>query len=159
MSSMASANLWEVDTETAYQLTKKATALAGRSSFHHWWDTFHCISCIASGRYEEAIKFGESAARVTLNFRPLLRYLLALYAHMWNREKMWDMVVALKRLEPDFSLDKFKFDESYPVRTLRRANLLLLQSKSHNSLAFLTCCANAVFKRGDSAWHWKMRQK
>ncbi len=124
MSSMASANMWEGDTETAYELTKKATALAGRSSFHHWWDTFHCISCIASGRYDEAIKFGESAARVTPNFRPPLRHLLALYAHMGEREKMWDMVAALKRLEPDFSLDKFKFDETYPVRTLRRANLL-----------------------------------
>ena len=62
--------MWEGDTETAYNLTKKATALAGRSSFLHWWDTFHCISCIASGRYEEAIQFGESAARVTPNFRP-----------------------------------------------------------------------------------------
>lgn len=124
MSSMASANMWEGDTETAYNLTKKATALAGRSSFHHWWDTFHCISCIASGRYEEAIQFGESAARVTPNFRPPLRHLLALYAHMGDREKMWDMVAALQRLEPDFSLDKFKYDESYPVRTLRRAKLL-----------------------------------
>ena len=124
MSSMASANMWEGDTETAYQLTKKATALAGRSSFHHWWDTFHCISCIASGRYDEAIKFGESAARVTPNFRPPLRHLLALYAHMGDLEKMWDMVAALKRLEPDFSLEKFKYDQSYPVRTLRRANLL-----------------------------------
>ena len=124
MSSMASANMWEGDTETAYQLTKKATALAGRSSFHHWWETFHCISCIASGRFEEAIQFGESVTRATPNFRPPLRHLLALYAHMGEREKMWDMVKALKRLEPDFSLDKFKYDESYPVRTLRRANLL-----------------------------------
>ena len=124
MSSMASANMWEGNTETAYQLTKKATNLAARSSFHHWWDTFHCISCIASGRYDEAIQFGESAARVTPNFRPPLRHLLALYAHMADREKMWEMVAALKRLEPDFSLDKFKFDETYPVRTLRRANLL-----------------------------------
>jgi tetratricopeptide (TPR) repeat protein len=124
MSSMASANMWEGDTETAYELTKKATTLAGRSSFHHWWDTFHCISCIASGRFDEAILFGESAARVTPNFRPPLRHLLALYAHMGDREKMWEMVSALKRLEPDFSLDKFKFDETYPVRTLRQANLL-----------------------------------
>lgn len=124
MSSLASANMWEGDAENAYQLTKKATALAGRSSFHHWWDTFHCISCIASGRFDEAIQFGESAARATPNFRPPLRHLLALYAHTGEREKMWDMVAALKRLEPDFSLDKFKFDETYPVRTLRRANLL-----------------------------------
>ncbi|WGI21383.1 transcriptional regulator [Amylibacter sp. IMCC11727] len=124
LSSLASANMWEGDAETAYQLTKKATDLAGRSSFHHWWDTFHCISCIASGRYEEAIQFGESAARVTPNFRPPLRHLLALYAHMGDRENMWKMVAALKRLEPDFSLERFKFDETYPVRTLRRANLL-----------------------------------
>ncbi len=48
---------------------------------------------------------------------------------MGDREKMWDMVAALQRLEPDFSLDKFKYDESYPVRTLRRAKLLNFSTK------------------------------
>ncbi|WP_188670158.1 hypothetical protein [Neptunicoccus cionae] len=124
MVSLASANMWDGDSEAAYALTKKATSVAGRSSFHHWWDTFHCISCIASGRYEEAIRFGESARKTAPNFRPPLRHLLALFAHTGEREKMHIVADQLKRLEPDFSLERFKSDEAYPVRTLRHANLL-----------------------------------
>lgn len=124
MVSLASANMWDGDSEAAYALTKMATSVAGRSSFHHWWDTFHCISCIASRRFDEAIKFGESATKAAPNFRPPLRHLLALYAHTGQHEKMHLVAERLKRLEPGFSLDKFKSDEAYPVRTLRHARLL-----------------------------------
>lgn len=131
MVSLASANMWHGDSEVAYNLTKKATTLAGRSSFHHWWDTFHCISCIASRRFDEAIKFGESAMQAAPNFRPPLRHLLALYAHTGQRTKMHQMVEILSKLEPDFSLDRFKEDETYPVRTLRLAGLLDFPTELH----------------------------
>jgi tetratricopeptide (TPR) repeat protein len=130
MVSLASANMWHGESEAAYALTKRATTLAGRSSFHHWWDTFHCISCIASGRFDEAIRYGESATKAAPNFRPPLRHLLALYAHTKQGEKMKSVIARLQRLEPDFSLEKFQRDDSYPVRTLRLANLLNFKTDS-----------------------------
>lgn len=124
MVSLASANMMAGDMETAYKLTKRATEVAARSSFHHWWDTFHCISCIASKRYDEAIASGERASARAPHFRPPLRHLLALYAHTGDRVKMDEMMRRLRFLEPDFSLDRFQNDERYPVRTLRLAGLL-----------------------------------
>ncbi|MEM7441170.1 MAG: hypothetical protein AAF393_16355 [Pseudomonadota bacterium] len=124
MVSLASANMMAGDMEAAYKLTKRATEVAARSSFHHWWDTFHCISCIASDRFDEAIISGERASARAPHFRPPLRHLLALYAHTGNMEKMEDMMSRLQFLEPDFSLERFTQDERYPVRTLRKAGLL-----------------------------------
>ena len=124
MVSLASANMLAGDTDMAYKLTRRATEVAARSSFHHWWDTFHCISCIASGKYEEAIVAGERASARAPHFRPPLRHLLALYAHTRQQEKMDRVLQRLRMLEPDFSLDRFTQDDRYPVRTLRMAGLL-----------------------------------
>lgn len=124
MVSLASANMMLGDQSSAYKLTKRATEVAARSSFHHWWDTFHCISCIASGNFEEAIQAGERASSAARFFRPPLRHLLALYAHTGQHEKMHRTVRRLQMIEPDFSLDRFQNDERYPVRTLRMAGLL-----------------------------------
>lgn len=124
MVSMASARMMSGDMEAAYKLTKRATEVAARSSFHHWWDTFHCISCIASRRFDEAIVAGERASARAPHFRPPLRHLLALYAHTRQPEKMERVVNRLKMLEPGFSLERFQQDERYPVRTLRIAGLL-----------------------------------
>ena len=37
---------------------------------------------------------------------------------------MEQAIARLQRLEPDFSLERFREDERYPVRTLRMAGLL-----------------------------------
>lgn len=124
MVSLASANMMTGRSDAAYALTKRATEVAARSSFHHWWDTFHCISCIASHKFDEAILSGERAALRAPHFRPPLRHLLALYAHTGQQEKMETAIHKLEFLEPDFSLERFQQDDRYPVRTLRMAGLL-----------------------------------
>lgn len=124
MVSMASARMLAGDTEAAYRLTRRAAEIAARSSFRHWWDTFHCISCIASRRFDEAIEAGERASARAPHFRPPLRHLLALYIHTGQREKMEQVRRRLALLEPGFSMERFTQDERYPVRTLRRVGLL-----------------------------------
>ncbi|MEM9852383.1 MAG: hypothetical protein AAF761_10355, partial [Pseudomonadota bacterium] len=124
MSTLASAEMWMGNLGRAYDLTQRASDIARRSTFHHWWDTFHCISCIASGKFDEAIAAGERARSAAPHFRPPLRHLLALYAHKNEHEKVDQIRNRLRILEPDFSMERFRTDETYPVRTLRLAGLL-----------------------------------
>ncbi len=108
----------------AYRLSSIGRRIAERSQFRHWWDLNHCIVCTATGRHEEAIAAGTSAAMLVPDFRPAQRHLIALHAASGNTRAALKAAATLARAEPDFTLDRMLNDPDYPVRTLRGMGLL-----------------------------------
>ena len=124
LQSLASAEMLTGHADLAYDLSRRARSYADRSRFRHWWDSHHCVVCMATGRLEEAAAAGEAAAAAAPSLRPVHRHLLALYAQRGDLEDAERMRQALTRIEPGFSLDRMLGDPDYPVRTLRRTGLL-----------------------------------
>ncbi len=110
--------------QEGYEASRRASMGVMHAKNRHWWDTFHCIASIANGHYNEAIRAGERAVAVAPSFRAAHRHLLPLYASNGSVSKARSTVDALILLEPDFTLERFRNDPEYPVRTLRNTPLM-----------------------------------
>ncbi len=108
----------------AYRASAKAQRIASKSRYRHWWDIFHCISSISVNRYDEAILAGEKATLHAPSFRAPYRHLLPLYAHARQGQKARNSAARLRNLEPNFSILRLRGDHDYPVRTLRKTELI-----------------------------------
>lgn len=112
--------------EQALQTAQHGAQLAQSSSFLHWWESLAGMAYIGLGQYDDAIAVYESARARAPSFRPPLRNLLFLYLKRGDQEKAMRTLEDLRRLEPDFTLDRARNDPDYPVETMRRANFLKL---------------------------------
>ena len=82
-----------------------------------------CVTAVRCDRLEAAVRFAETAHELSPRFKAPLRFLAALRFHLHDEAGAAKALVALKALEPDFSLDLMASD-SYPLATLRSAGLL-----------------------------------
>ena len=105
-------------------LSLRAREIARYSPFRHWWDLYHCITCVANDHSELAIEAAEAAVRQAPFFRPAYRHLVALYAQQGRFDRAIKIAERLERIEPGFTLDRLVNDDTYPVRTLRTKGLL-----------------------------------
>ena len=110
--------------DTALQASVYAANLASRSSSAHWFDTLAGLSSITAGDIAQAIEHLERAHARAPYFRAPMRHLLCLYAAEPARDRAIAMARKLRAVEPDFDIMRVLEDESYPVLTLRRSNLL-----------------------------------
>lgn len=110
--------------DEAYDHARHAQALASHSQHSFWWDLQSALSAAVTGRIEEAITLAERCVALAPNFKPPLRYLIALYATKNELEKASKKVEHLIRLEPDFSPDRLANDPAYPVSLMRQNRLL-----------------------------------
>ncbi|MEL7229350.1 MAG: hypothetical protein AAGK38_05515 [Pseudomonadota bacterium] len=124
LQSISMAQMAADDVETAYETSLRSQRIAGQSSHGHWWNTCHALTCLATGRFEEAVTLAEMAMRRMPAFRPPLRALLALYGADERSHDFSVILARLKAAEPDFSVERFLTDPNYPVRTLRKSGLL-----------------------------------
>ncbi|WP_306131461.1 transcriptional regulator [Roseivivax marinus] len=108
----------------AMALSLRAREIARYSPFRHWWDLYHCITCVANDHSELAIEAAEAAVRQAPFFRPAYRHLVALYAQQGRFDRAIKIAERLERIEPGFTLDRLVNDDTYPVRTLRTKGLL-----------------------------------
>ena len=88
-----------------------------------WWYMRCCVTAVRCDRLEAAVRFAETAHELSPRFKAPLRFLAALRFHLHDEAGAAKALVALKALEPDFSLDLMASD-SYPLATLRSAGLL-----------------------------------
>ncbi|TCD15262.1 transcriptional regulator [Oricola cellulosilytica] len=135
LQAIAMADMLTGDKEQAYHLSRRSHQIAGASRYGHWWDLFHSLACISSGRYEEAVRLAESAVRRAPQFRPPLRNLIALYAHLGKPEEALRVRNRLMKIETGFSITRFLEDDKYPNRTVRLAGLLDLSRGSMRTLS------------------------
>lgn len=109
--------------EEAHRAALRARTLAASLPQTSWWDMVCCLTATVSGRYDDAIRFGEVARDLAPTFKPPLRYLAALYFQRGDAEQAARHFQKLKDLEGDFSLDLLR-SETYPVASLRRTPLI-----------------------------------
>lgn len=81
------------------------------------------VAMMRAGDLSAATRHLEAVHRFAPDNRPALRFLAALRYAQRDEEGTVHALLALRRLEPDFSLDLMRSDE-YPVDSLRRLGLL-----------------------------------
>lgn len=118
---LSSATSYVGDVASAYRSALKARSLAFLSPHRFWWDNQIFGPALLSGRLEEARKYAESSLAGNPHFRSNLRYLIAIYASEGESEKALQMAEELKKLEPDFSIDRLLRDKEYPASLLHRS--------------------------------------
>jgi len=121
---LANAKLYSGEYENAYDAAKRAQRLSQHSPFRFWSDFQVSLIAAVTGRFEEAILFGELSAALAPNFRPPLRYLTALYSSRNETASTKRVASRLKTIEPDFTMDQIISNTDYPVSLMRRQNLL-----------------------------------
>ncbi len=122
--SLAHVQLYSGEVASAHAAAKMAQGLAAGSTLRFWTDFLMALIDAVTGRTDEAIRRAELSASLSTNFRPPLRYLIALYAMRDQRESAVRSGRRLKAIEPDFSVDRLISDSSYPVSMMRRAGLI-----------------------------------
>ncbi len=126
--SVCSGALYDDDLASARAAAVRGWTIAKHSPRRFWWDLQVAAVALVSGDLRTAKKFFEDASRDRPEFRPPLRYLVALNAHFGDYDKAIAVGNKLKAMEPDFSIDRLVNDADYPVSLLFRANGLLLNN-------------------------------
>lgn len=118
--SLSAAGGYAGDTDMAYRDALTGRQLALLSPHRFWWDSQVYNTAMLSGRLAEALAFAEAAHAANPEFRPPLRYLVALHANAGNVEQALRAAEKLKHLEPDFSIERLLNDRDYPASLIRR---------------------------------------
>jgi tetratricopeptide (TPR) repeat protein len=123
---MATVAMRRSDLVEARAATGRALGIAAHSSHRHWYHMFACLTEIASGDYDAAIRSAEAVLSYAPKFRPPLRHLYALYIQRQDFPRAIQVAKRLRELEPDFSLQLIRENPDYPAGTLRSSPLLQL---------------------------------
>ncbi|MDF0599256.1 hypothetical protein P1J78_00795 [Psychromarinibacter sp. C21-152] len=121
---LAMAALYHGNAKLAHRAQMIGRHISGNTPFLHWFDMGCAMTATTRGALDEALDWARKSAATAPDFHPPLRYLIALYAHSGRMESAIDVVHRLKRLEPDFTVERLVEDEAYPVLDLRRSALL-----------------------------------
>ena len=109
---------------TAYDISRFCQSALAREDVRHLWDLYHSLVCIATNRLEEALQSAREASKRCPDFLAPRRQILALAANVGDIDSARSEMRALERLEPGFTLERYLYDASYPVDTLRKFGLL-----------------------------------
>lgn len=101
----------------------RASGLARRSPYIHWFNGLVGLSATTLGEYDIAIQYYEMAHARAPHFRSAIRHLLCLYHATGNAEAAHCMARKLAVLEPDFQIERLREDDSYPAHTLRKMQI------------------------------------
>lgn len=123
LDALVSANIFLNRFEEAHQYALKARFITGNSPFRHWWEMACCITATATGRVDEALVHARTSHELSPNFRPPMRYLIALYSKAGNDQRAFEILQKLVKLEPDFSVTQLLEDPHYPAAALQRSKL------------------------------------
>jgi len=107
----------------AMKAALNARRLGMHSPYRHLFDGACCVAAMVNGRFEEAVKFGESVMSVQSEFKAVLRYLAASYGHIGDTEHARSVLRKLIELEPDISIERLR-DGGYPVPSRASAKLI-----------------------------------
>ncbi|KNG92751.1 hypothetical protein ATO11_14840 [Pseudaestuariivita atlantica] len=117
---LSSANMHAGNSKEALKYTLKANQLASTSPHRFWWDSQVFAAALSTGKFSEAEYFAESCRLQNPDFRPPLRYLIALHARAGRQEDALRMVEQLKAIEPGFTVDRLVKDREYPAALLHQ---------------------------------------
>ena len=121
-SSLANAFVRENRPHDALKASKRALEIARLSKFAYWWEMNASLVSAANHDPRAALEHALAARAKSPEFKPPLRYLVALHFHFGNIDAAAEALQELKRFEPDFDFGLYG-DASYPTATLRQLPL------------------------------------
>lgn len=110
--------------DIAYELSRQGQAVSSLSKFGAMCNLHHALLCISMHRSDEAIQSANNASDLAPKYRAPRRQLLALYAAGNQEAQAQNALDAIRYVEPEFVLDRYLFDRSYPSNTLRKSGYL-----------------------------------
>jgi tetratricopeptide (TPR) repeat protein len=122
-SANAQALAWLGMNHKAHAEALRALRLARALPNQSFWLMRCAVTAVRSGRYKEASHFSELAHQLAPRFKPPLRFLAALRFHAGDQLGARGALLALKHLEPDFTLSLME-KEDYPTTTLQGTPLI-----------------------------------
>ncbi|MCF2869485.1 hypothetical protein L0664_00275 [Octadecabacter sp. G9-8] len=122
--SLSSAALYAGDLDRAQENALIGSQMTRNSRRRFWWDLQKGATALLSGDLTKALGAFASAHEQHPNFRPPLRYLVALYASQGKLAEAMNAAEMLRKLEPDFSVDRLLRDKTYPASLLFRSENL-----------------------------------
>lgn len=121
-SSLANALVREERPKEALEASQRALNISRLSKFSYWWEMNASLVSAINQDPKSALEHAVAAHAKSPEFRPPLRYLIALYFHFGKIEAAAEAMDQLKQLEPDFEFRLFD-EASYPTATLRQLPL------------------------------------
>ena len=121
---LCTSNLYLGEVNEAHTYMMRARTIGSASPFKFWWDTGACLTATATGNFDAAASLANSARVMSPNFRPPLRYLVALNLRAGNVEGALDAVSQIRQFEPNFLAEQLTEDGAYPSATLRSAGIV-----------------------------------
>ena len=112
------------DLDMAYEYSDRSRFVSGFSKFEAMCNLHHALLCIRLSRLAEATESSRAAAEIAPGYRAPKRQLIALGALQKEADLTDRSVIGLRDIEPDFSMERFLFDRSYPTNTLRKTGYL-----------------------------------
>lgn len=82
-----------------------------------------CLAAMNSGKFVAATEAAEKAAFLAPTSRPPLRHLYALRLRAGDEKGAREALIALRKLEPDFSMSRIRSDPEFPAATIRSVGL------------------------------------
>jgi hypothetical protein len=111
--------------DESYRLSKMAVQSGRNMPNDFTWDMQLCLAALATDRHEEALEFATRSHFKMPNYRPALRYMVALQAmnNLGNASaELPSTLNKLQRIEPGFELAHIAQD-NYPMHTFRQLGL------------------------------------
>ncbi len=116
--------LYSGDAKEAMNMARLARRITALSPHGFFWELQQALSALVLGDLDEALAHFEATGAGNQYCRPVLRYLIALYAHAGEDEKALLTAQKLRKLEDDFSIERLVNDRDYPASLIWRAEAL-----------------------------------
>lgn len=107
----------------AMDYTAKSRRMLARTAFYPWSEMRFSQAAFSGRRFEEAEQAAMNAWSHAPSYRPPLRQLYALNLKLGKEPFAEQLLLRLKRLEPDFSVERLLSDDDYPAVAIRRVGI------------------------------------
>lgn len=109
----------------AHRYATRAQRIGGVGATKAWLDMACCLTSVVTHNYSLAKEYARSSHILCPEFRPPLRYLLALAAHEGNQEEGRRFHAKLQEQENDFCFERLATDFDYPLAAFRKSGISL----------------------------------
>lgn len=124
---LGEALLYKGECEAAYAVARRAQFIGQATPMSHFFDMGLCLTCISTGRFDEALGLARQASALAPGFHSPLRYQVVLNAALGRTEEGARALHRLRMAEPGFDPLRFTQDRDYPVATFRNSALAKAQ--------------------------------
>lgn len=122
---LSTAAIYNGAPEKAHLYATRAQRIGGVGSAKAWLDMACCLTSVVMHNYSLAKEYARSAHILCPEFRPPLRYLVALSAADDERVEGQHFLQKIRKQETDFSFERLATDRDYPIAALRKSGLSL----------------------------------